>query len=162
MKKELTHLLGGFLIISSFFNSDMGLLPVMNIIPILLVSFGVENEKENVQYIGLISMTLLSSFLIIPAGLGNTTFMLLFIISFVLPLMVYWKVVLSFDLHFDLKASVLGMVYFIFTVITFYALIYLLNINEFILAAENTGPMALAFSATVILVLLPFYMSVNR
>ncbi|MFO7791365.1 MAG: hypothetical protein R6W73_00080 [Candidatus Saliniplasma sp.] len=162
MKKELIHLLGGFLIFSSYYHSNMGLLPLLNIIPILLVSFAVEKENQVLEYAGLIGTSLLSGFFITHTGLADTLYLTLFITSFVLPFIVYWKIVLSFDLHFDLKASILAAAYFSATIVTFYALIDYLDISEFILAEGNTGPMALAFSAVTIMVLLPFYISVNR
>lgn len=162
MKRELTHIIGGSLILSSFLNSDMGILPILNIIPILLVSFAVEKENEGLQTVGLIGMTTLSSYFIVTISLGDMISLIFFMISFVFPLILYWKVVLSFDLHFDPKASVLALAYLSATIVTFYALIHLLNIDEFILAPENTGPMSLAYSAIVIMVLIPVYISINR
>jgi len=162
MRKELTHILGGFLIISSFYHSDMGLLPLLTIIPIVLVSLGVERENYLLQYSGLIAMTLLSSYFIKHTGLGNIFNLIQFITSFVFPLVVYWMVVLSIDLHFDLKASMVGASYFSVTVITFYIFIRSLSVSEYLLSAENPGPMALAFSAVTIMVLIPFYILINR
>ncbi|MFW6141486.1 MAG: hypothetical protein ACOC53_02880 [Candidatus Saliniplasma sp.] len=162
MKKNMVHLLGGFLIFSSFYHSNMDLMPVMTIIPILLVSFAVEKERDELQSIGLIAATMVSSYFIIQMSLGNTLYLLLFTLSFVLPLTLYWKVVLSFDLHFDLKASILAVSYFSVTIITFYLIIYYLNVGEYILSEGGFGAMALVFSAATILVLLPFYASINR
>ncbi|MFW5898503.1 MAG: hypothetical protein ACOCT7_01460, partial [Candidatus Saliniplasma sp.] len=96
MKKNMVHLLGGFLIFSSFYHSNMDLMPVLTIIPILLVSFAVEKERDGLQSIGLIAATMVSSYFIIQMSLGNTLYLLLFTLSFVLPLTLYWKVVLSF------------------------------------------------------------------
>lgn len=162
MKNELVHLLGGFLIFSSYYHSQMGLFPLLNMIPILLVSLAIEREKDRLMYTGLITTTLLSGFFITHTGLANTLYLTSFILSFALPLTIYWKVVLSFDLHFDLKASILATTYFIGTIITFYTLIDYLDVSEFILAEGNTGPMGLAFSAVTIMVFLPFYIAINR
>jgi len=162
MRKEIVHLIGGFLIVSSFYHSDMGLLSLLTIIPIVSVSIGVDKEVYWVQYTGLIIATLLSSYLITHKGLANIFYLIQFITSFVLPLVIYWKVVLSFDLHFDPKASVLGASYFSVTVITFYGLIEFLNVSDYILSVENPGPMALAFGAVTLLVLIPYYIVVSR
>jgi len=162
VKKELTHLIGGLLMLSSYYHSSRGFLPLLTIIPILMVSFATEKEKNQLEYIGLVGTTLLSGFFITHTTLGNTISLSLFILFFVLPLTIYWILVLSSELYFDLKAASIAISYFGVTIISFYALINYLNISEFIFAEGNTGPMALSFSAMVIVVLLPFYISINR
>jgi len=160
-KKFLTHILGSILILSTIYHSDI-YYSISVFIPFLIVSYSVHQEKSRLIFPSLIFATLFSTFFITAGSMNEIFSLSIFLISFALPLFVFWLVVLLDELEIKFFPLVTGLSYVFFTVLAFYLIPEVLGLSEFILSPGNRGPQILLFLGVGMIVAVPYHIILDR
>jgi len=156
-RNVLIHLLGIILSISAILHSFDNYWTVLIIIPYIIVSISVELEFEKISIISLVAGTLITPFFINPNFMVDFIPITIFIITFIIPVIVYWILVLSPTINFNRKGIFLTASYFGLSIIMFYSVIFIFNISDYILAEENAGPQALVLISSALLAMIPYH-----
>jgi len=156
-KKEfLTHILGSLLVLSTIYHSHT-LYSLFIAVPLLLISYSVHQEKGTFVLPSLILATILSPFFISSGSMNEIFSLLIFSLTFALPLTIYWVIVLLRETEFRLKPVGIALSYVLFTALLFYLLPELLDISEFILSPENRVPQTLIFLGSGMIIAIPYH-----
>jgi len=155
-KKFLTHILGSLLILSTIYHSHT-LYSVFIAVPLLLISYSIHQEKETLVFPSLVLATLLSPFFISSGTMNEIFSLLIFSITFALPLSIYWIIVLLKETEFRWKPIGIALSYVLFTALLFYILPEFLEISEFILSPENRVPQTLMFFGSGMIIAVPYH-----
>ncbi|MFP4050575.1 MAG: hypothetical protein ACLFVB_02410 [Thermoplasmata archaeon] len=158
-RNVLIHMLGVILAVSALMQSFDNPSLVLYAAPILviLISVFVELEKESISILLLAGWTLSIPFFATQNNMTDFYPLFIFIITFIAPLIIYWIVLLSPTVYFSAKGLFLSASYVGFSVILFYLIIFISNINNYILAEENTGPQALVLIGSALLAMIPYH-----
>ncbi|MBS3816694.1 MAG: hypothetical protein KGY76_03930 [Candidatus Thermoplasmatota archaeon] len=156
-KKITAHLLGSILVLSTIYHSET-LYSLLVVIPFLLVSYCVHREKNRFVFPSLLFVTLFTPFFISAGSLNELFSLFIFLISFAVPLLIYWLVVLLDEPKIRLRPLGIALSYVFMTGLLFYLLPALLGISDFIISAENRGPQTLLFLGTGMLIAVPYHM----
>lgn len=163
MKKAYIYLLSVFLVISVMYHSE-DLIAVSSSVPFLLVCLGEWKENEISKVTGLIVGTIMLAYFIEPNTLDTFVPLVYFIVTLLIPSVLYWRLVLyeGEEMSLDRRASLIALSYFVLTLVVFYAIIYLTQAPDFLLTQGGEGAEALVMSASVILSFIPFHMTMDR
>ncbi len=152
MKKLLTHLLGPLLILSTIYHSQT-LYSFIAIVPFLLVSYAVEQER--LVFPSLILATMISTIFISSGSMNEIFSLLFFSLTFALPLFFYWLINLSKEPRF--KPVTIALSFVLFTSLLFYLLPEMLDITEFVLSPGNRLPQILMFFGSGMIIAIPYH-----
>lgn len=155
-KKFVTHLLGSILVLSTLYHSET-FYSVLVFIPFLLVSYSVHREKTRYIFPSLIFTTIFISFFISAGSMNELFSLIIFLITFGVPLFIFWLVVLLDESKIRLKPLGAAFSYVFLTSLIFYLLPVLLGFSDFIITEGNRGPQILLFLGTGMLVAVPYH-----
>ncbi len=156
-KDPMIHLLGVLIVVSTFYHSnDYHSLLVS--VPIFLTSFSFYKSIEWLKIPALCATTLYAPFTMTTGGMDEFFSLLVFSVSFLIPVVIYWVLVLGSELHLHInsKGVVFAVSYLVFTVLFFYLIPFILGISEFFLSAENRGAQALLLIGFGLVLVLPY------
>lgn len=162
MHKGTIYLFGILIGLSDLYHSNGELISLIVFVPITVISVGTYLDRESIKIGGLITATIAFVYFIPTISLKDTTSLSIYILTFVLPLIVYWSLILAVLPTFELKASTFAVSYFLLVLILFFALVFVLNVNEYLLAAGNEAPQALVLSASALIVFIPYHLALKR
>lgn len=162
MRGKYIHFMGALVVLSVIYNSYSDIISLLVVIPVFITSAGVWEKVEEVKIGGLVGTTLFISYLVEPSSMNDIWTLLTYIISTVLPILAYWMIVLKVDLFFDLKASIAASTYFVSTMVLFYSILILTEVDEYLLEAGNNAPQSLVLTAVVLLLFIPFNALADR
>ena len=159
-RSMLIHMIGVIISISAVIQSYKNDWSLIIFAPIflLLISIFVELDKENISIIILAGGTLAVPYFAEQTSMDDFYPLFVFFISFIAPIMVYWLVLLSPTINFNAKGLFLSASYMGLTITIFYTLIFVFNINDYILSEENAGPQALVLIGSALLAMIPYNM----
>ncbi|MEF8832230.1 MAG: hypothetical protein V5A66_01785 [Candidatus Thermoplasmatota archaeon] len=162
MKKEdiIIHLLGSLLTLSILYHS-YSLYSILVVVPFVLVSYSVQKNEHRLLFPSLILATLAPPFFIATGSMNEIFSLLIFSITFALPLFLYWTTVLLNNTKLDWKALGFALSYVVITILAFYSFPVLLEISEFILSPENRGVQTLLFFGAGMIVAIPFHVALE-
>lgn len=158
MKKNdlIIHILGSLLVLSTLYHSYT-LYSLLVVLPFTLLSYSVYREEERLLFPLLLIATLVSSLFIATESMNETFSVLVFSITFALPLFLYWIVVLLDETRIDWKPLGISLLYVLLTSLTFYFFPEFLEISEFLLSPENRAAQTLMFFGSGMIVAVPFH-----
>lgn len=158
MKKNdlIIHILGSLLVLSTLYHSYT-LYSLLVVLPFTLLSYSVHRKEERLLFPLLLVATLVSSLFIVAESMNETFSVLVFSITFSLPLFLYWIVVLLDETRIDWKPLGIALLYVLLTSLTFYFLPEFLEISEFLLSPENRAVQTLMFFGVGMIVAVPFH-----
>ncbi len=150
MRRLLPHILGSLLVISTIYHSDT-FYSLLVAIPIFLISYFMESEKDRFLFPALIITASVQFFFITSSSVNELFALIFFGVSFAFPLFLYWVVVLGAVSEIELKPSIVSGSYVIFTFALFYLLPELMEVSKFILGKQNEGVQILLFLGAAML-----------
>lgn len=150
------NLIAGILIVSLLYHTG-DYLALIVAIPLAFVSIGVNLDKGWVKILGLIASTISAILLIQTYSMSDLYVLSIFIFTFIAPLNVYWYVVLSPRSSFDTISGAKGVSYMILVLAIFYATIFVLNIDSYLLSIGNLAPQALLLTALTAILFIPYH-----
>ncbi|MBS3781953.1 MAG: hypothetical protein KGY68_05030 [Candidatus Thermoplasmatota archaeon] len=158
MKKKdfVTHILGSLLVLSSIYHSYT-LYSLLVVVPLFLVSYSTNQEKERLVFPSLVLATILSTYFISAGNMNEIFSLLLFSITFAFPLFLYWVVALQEEMDIRLKPIGIALSYVLFTALLFYVLPELLGISVFILSPRNRIPQTLMVLGSGMILAIPYH-----
>lgn len=151
------HIAGSLILLSMIYHSSLWYIGLLVIIPVSLVSLGVHLEHTYLKIAGLMIATFFIPYPLASTGMGDIYALFLFLLSAVIPLTFYWWITLSDPAYVETRSALISTVYFATVLLVFYAFISYFNISEFILDEINLAPQSMLLAASVLLVLLPFF-----
>lgn len=151
MKRILPHALGALLVISTVYHSD-SLYSVFLAIPFFLISFMIEIGRNELIFPTLIFTAVIQFLLITSAPVSDFVSVIIFLISFGLPLSYYWLIILSQNSKLNPKPVGIATSYVVFTFILFYFLPDFIGVSEFIFGGRNEVVQILIFLGSGMLV----------
>lgn len=153
----IIHFLGGLIVLSSVYHSEHNFLSLILIAPISLSSLGIHLDKPELYLSGLVATSLIGPLLLAQHGMEDIVTLTIFVFTFLLPLLIYWGVVLSEKISFDLLAALTAAFYILACLLLFYFLIFMTNVNEYLLSIGNKAPQTLVLIASALIVYIPIH-----
>ncbi len=150
-------ILGLLMLLSILYNSKGGLTPLVAVVPIGLTSLAQRLENHGLKIVGVVILTLYIPYVISIGTMDQVMPIIYFVITMIIPLMLYWRFVLSPIMDPDPWAMVISSVYFVSVLVLFYSFVVFFEVDEYILEFTNTGPQSLILIASSVLVFLPLY-----
>ncbi len=161
-REMLVHSLGTVLFISAVFHSQFEVWSSVLILPLISVSIAVHLNEDNTALLLTGLFTLLLPFFFPISHMGDLVPLSIFTITLVIPLVTYWTVVLAPSPEMiEIRKMAVAAAYYFTVVISFYLLLFLLNIEGYLLAEGNQGVQAIALSAVVIAGVIPYYLALT-
>ncbi len=161
-KDPTIHLLGVLIVVSTFYHSnDYHSLLVS--VPIFLTSLSVYKDIDWLKMPALCVATLYAPFTMTTGGMGEFFNLIIFSASFLIPVVIYWVMVLGSELHIHInrKGVILAVSYLVFTIFLFYLIPLFLGISEFFLSPENRGAQALLLIGFGLALVLPYQITME-
>lgn len=151
------HVFGALIIISVFYHST-SIFSLLVSIPVLLISYSVEQEIEWLSLLSLSMGTLYIPFFVSFGSMNEVLFFLAFLITFLLPLSIYWILVLSTEIDFEIGWKGLGFMisYPISIVLVFYLLSFSPRLADYLFSPEYKGPQAIILVGLGLLLIIPY------
>ncbi|MFP4142659.1 MAG: hypothetical protein ACLFSM_04415 [Thermoplasmata archaeon] len=154
------HILSFLLILSTLYHS-FTIYSLSVVIPFILISYTFYKRREKALFPLLIIATITSSLFITAESMNEIFSLLVFSVTYALPLLLYWLLVLLGDTGVDRKPFGVALSYVVFTSLIFYLLPELLGISEFILSPENRAVQILMFFGAGMVVAVPFHLTLR-
>ncbi len=153
----MIDVLGSLLFLSVIYHSRGGNLPLIVVPFIIIVSIGEHFEHEHLKLSGLVIFSLLIPYTVKTGNMDEAVPIILFVFTLALPLIYYWRSVLSPITGLEPWATSASVVYFGSVFVIFYLLIILLGVDEYLLNVTNLAPQSLVLIASSILAFVVVY-----
>lgn len=152
-KEYLTYLLATMLLLSIFFHS-ISYYSLLLAIPLFAAAY--TQKRPFLPLLSLSVATLYFPFFISGASMDDVFSLILFFSTLMVPLVLYWAVILIPELEIGWKATTVAASYFSLTVALFYIIPFLLGVYEFFMDSPHLGPQALLIIALGLILALSY------
>ncbi len=153
----IIDVLGLLLILSVIYNSQGGYSPLIVAPFVLIVSLGEHLKQDHLKLIGLIMFSLSVPYAVKGGSMDEAVPLIIFMFTLAIPLIHYWRSVLSPIMGLEPAAASASIVYFGTVFIAFYLLIILPGVDEYILDITNVASQSLLLIASSILAFVIIY-----
>ncbi len=159
-KYMVVHLLSLILVLSTIYHSTSHF-SILAIFPFAVVSYSVQSEYERYMIPMLSLATFISLFFVTLGSMNEIFLLLIFSLTFSLPLLLYWIIVLLEEVKVQWKPLGVSLSYVLLTVLTFYLLPELIDISGFLLSPENRGVQTLMFFGSGMIMAVAFHVTLE-
>ncbi|MFO8110190.1 MAG: hypothetical protein R6U17_06715 [Thermoplasmata archaeon] len=156
VRKPSVHLLGILLTFVILSLTTNWLIITAAVAALLSVSIAVYLEKRAAAFPGLILVSILLPHSIGTVGLDEFYPLLFYVAVFIIPLMIYWSVVLSDEFFTNKITTAVSVSYFASVPVIFYSIVVYGGLQEYLLVSGNQGPQALVLSGCAALIYLVY------
>ncbi len=162
-REGLTYILGSSLAVTIIYFSVASPQVLIPIAALALVSIGVWIEGDTVKLISIIMMTLSTPFLFQRFRMSSFQDLAFYSLIFVPQLVLYWALVLFPPevLHVDKKGLLVSASYVVASIGLFYGLLFVFQVQDFILREEYPGPQALVLLASTLILTVVYRLGIG-